>query len=202
MVVEMNREPEMLKLHQNAWLSTNLLLKGLKDKGGAAPLLDQLSADLTVLQDEMQHARQSTRSIPGHVMFLEIYRRGSTKQMTLRWRKTNFQHTTWPAVQPLVQSMPRTMAEWYVDMNEHASLLNLKSTILVHNIRLFEQFRQPGGPERGTHRVGSAKHSDIHQQMLALEGEDARRTVMLTADEPNDDDDDALGQETGDALMS
>jgi hypothetical protein len=164
----MEQAPELLKLHQNAWLSTNLLLKGLKDKGGAGPLLDQFNADLLVLQSEMQHARQSTRSIPGHVMFLEIYRRGSTKQMTLRWRRTNFQHTTWPAVQPMLQSMPMTMAQWYVDMNEQASLLNLKSTILVHNIRLFEQFRQPGGPERGTHRVGSTKHGDIKQQMLAL----------------------------------
>jgi hypothetical protein len=193
----MTREPELLKLNQNAWLSTNLLLKGLKDKGGAAPLLDQLSAELTVLQDEMQHARRSTRSIPGHVMFLEIYRRGSTKQMTMRWRRTNFQHTTWPAVQPLVQSMPKTMAEWYVDMNEHASLLNLKSTILVHNIRLFEQFQQPGGPERGTHRVGSTKHGVIQQQMLALGQDEDAESGEATLD---GDEDEAMGHQHGNEL--
>jgi hypothetical protein len=150
------------------WLSTEVLLKGLKDKGDVRPSVALLIQQLAVIQDDMHVARMTTRSVPSHVFFLEIYRRGSSRHITLRWRMTNTKHTTWPMILPVVRTLPAAMRDWYEAMNEHATLLNLKSNILVHNIRMLEQFQQPGGPERGTAKRGAARHHDIRQKMLAL----------------------------------
>jgi hypothetical protein len=149
-------------------LSTHVLLKGLKDKGDARQSVKALRHDLETVQRAMKAARIDTRSIPSHVFFLEIYRRSTTNQITLRWRKTDTRHTTWDKVLPVVRTYPSTMRSWYEAMNEHAALLNLKSSFLVTTIRMLERFQEPGGPERGIPQRGPTEHRAIRQQMLAL----------------------------------
>jgi hypothetical protein len=115
----------------------------LKGKGGS---LAQWEADasqrLQAVYLEMEQLAQESKSVLSRSFALYVYGLRSGKQ--LRWRMTAGRHATWADVEPLLQTVPQGLAQWYVQAEEIAQILNHREQVIRYELKTVQRLMQVG----------------------------------------------------------
>ena len=109
----------------------------LKGKGGALAQWQREATDrLAQVHVAMERLAQSTQSVVGRRWGLYLYRlREPARQVRWRMRSARWEHTTWERIEPLLTELPPGLAQWYVETNELAQVLNHQEQVVRYELK-------------------------------------------------------------------
>jgi hypothetical protein len=107
-------------------------LKG-KGAGGLAQWRKEVEDRLQSVYADMVQLSAESSSIAGRQWSLRVYALRNGKQ--LRWRMRNSAHATWPRVQALLCGLPPGLAQWYVQAQALAQILNHREQALRYEFK-------------------------------------------------------------------
>ena len=113
--------------------------KAFKGRGDRRRLLKAQTAVDQVHQD-MRRLAVATKSIKAKRFYLAIHTRGSTGQLSLRWRRagtTDTSHIAWDELEDFLSPLPPDLVQWYQTVNEMAASLNSQEK---HNRSVLRHF--------------------------------------------------------------
>lgn len=109
----------------------------LKGKGGALAQWQREATDrLAQVHVAMERLAQSTQTVEGRRWSLFLHRsRGEARQARWRMRSARREHTTWERIEPLLLELPPSLAQWYVEANELAQVLNHREQVVRYEVK-------------------------------------------------------------------
>lgn len=111
--------------------------KAFKGKGAAAAArawANDARRRLRAHHDAMEQLKIESKKVPGRQYALETYRRTEKGECTLRWRMATAKHVTWPVIAPHVAAMPKSMRDFYLDLQQTAIAMNAIEQCLRHEL--------------------------------------------------------------------
>lgn len=109
-------------------------IKAFKGKGTR-----KVQDALSFVQSEMSKLARKTKDVSGRLFFLEVHRRTSTCQMSLKWRLAygRWRHANWDdeELQSYLSRMSVDWVDWYSDIAKKAVLLNAEEKKLRMQLR-------------------------------------------------------------------
>lgn len=115
--------------------------KAFKGRGDRRRLLKAQAAVDQVHQD-MRRLAVATKSIKAKRFYLAIHTRGSTGQLSLRWRRagtTDTSHIAWNELEDFLSPLPSDLVQWYQTVNEMVTSLNAQEK---HNRSILRHFTE------------------------------------------------------------
>ena len=118
--------------------------KAFKGRGDRRRLIKAQAAVDQVHQD-MRRLAVATKSIKAKRFYLAIHTRGSTGQLSLRWRRAgtiDTSHIAWDELENFLSPLPSDLVEWYQTVNELVTFLNAQEKYNRSVLRHFKELIQ------------------------------------------------------------
>jgi len=119
-----------------------MYVKGFKGKGDLVLWVGDSEREYQSLVADMEWLSELSRSISGHVFFLQVHRRRTVEKemdVSLRWRGRNQvenKHLNWADVQKAISGMPQEVQNNYFEMQAAATYFNLRVRTSRYSVKL------------------------------------------------------------------
>lgn len=100
--------------------------KAFKGRGAKRRMINAKAA-VDKVHTDMRRLAEATKSIKNRRFYLAVHVRGSTGQISLRWRRAGMvdtSHIAWDQLAGFMENLPPELVKWYETVNDMASVLN------------------------------------------------------------------------------
>ncbi|WP_150127656.1 hypothetical protein [Janthinobacterium psychrotolerans] len=115
--------------------------KAFKGRGDRRRL-NKAQAAVDQVHQDMRRLAVATKSIKAKRFYLAIHTRGSTGQLSLRWRRagtSDTSHIAWDELEHFLSPLPSDLVQWYQTVNKLVTFLNAQEK---HNRSILRYFKE------------------------------------------------------------
>lgn len=119
-----------------------MYVKGFKGKGDLVLWVGDSEREYQSLVEHMEWLSELSRSIAGHVYYLQLHRRRTVEKeldISLRWRGRNQvenKHLNWVDVLKAISTLPQEVQNNYFEMQAAATYFNLRIRTIRYSVKL------------------------------------------------------------------